>query len=54
MIERLILATSAGVISAGVTLLLGGSDNLAIVLAGVAALLTAIFRDLWLLFGWDD
>lgn len=54
MLERMVIAGLAGAASGVVTLLLGGSYTLALILAGVAGLLSALFRDLFLLFGWDD
>lgn len=54
MIERILIATAAGLISGGVTLIVGGSLTLAIVLCLATAVLTVLFRDLFLFIGWGD
>lgn len=51
--ERLVIAAAAGAVSGGVTFVLGGSQTLVLVLAGLSFVLTLVLKDLVAFFGWD-
>lgn len=54
MLIRLVIAGIAGGISGALTLAFGGSYHLALVCAFIAGILSAVFRDLFLLIIGED